>query len=89
MAKTEINRQHIEAGLKILISLKGQGSNRDLFKQLYDREPTSQSELNAFTNRIRVGRGNPGLDFLGLFVEKYPELRDMTLGEFLGINDEQ
>lgn len=83
--KKEENREHIENGLAVLQKLKGKGSNRDLFVAVYGREPASQSELNTFSNRLQPGRGNPGLDFLGKFVETHSELQAMTLAEFFKV----
>ncbi|KZN50020.1 hypothetical protein [Pseudoalteromonas luteoviolacea] len=85
--KKETDRRHIEAGLSVLTSLKGDAGNRVLFRQVYGREPDSQSELNTFSNRLQPGRGNPGLDFLGKFVEAYPELAKMSLGEFFRVKE--
>ncbi len=84
--KTDTDRTHIEAGLNKLLGLKQSGeSDRDVFKKVMKREPKSQSELNSFSNRLKIYRGNPGLDFLGKFAEAYPEIRNMTVGDFLGI----
>jgi len=84
--KKEIDRSHIEAGLNKLVSLKKPGeSDRDVFRKVMKREPESQSELNSFSNRLKVYRGNPSIDFIGKFAEAYPEIRDMTIGEFLNI----
>ncbi len=84
--KTDTDRTHIEAGLNKLLGLKQPGeSDRDVFRKVFKREPKSQSELNTFSNRLKLYRGNPGLDFIGKFAEAYPEIRDMTVGDFLGV----
>lgn len=84
--KKDVDRTHIEAGLNTLVSLKQAGeSDCDVFRKVMKREPESQSELNTFSNRLKIYRGNPGLDFVGKFAEAYSEIRDMTLGEFLNI----
>ncbi|TMP23794.1 hypothetical protein [Pseudoalteromonas ruthenica] len=85
--KLSTDRTHIEAGLTTLKALKRQGeSDRALFVKVIGREPRDQSELNTFSNRLNLKRGNPGLDFLGMFAKAYPEIRDMTIGELLGID---
>lgn len=85
--KTDTDRKHIEAGLNKLLGLKQPGeSDRDVFRKVFKREPKGQSELNTFSNRLKIYRGNPGLDFIGKFAAAYPEIRDMTLGDFLGVN---
>ena len=84
--KKNTDRSHIEAGIGKLVGLKKtKESDRDVFRKVFGREPDSQSELNTFSNRLKVYRGNPGLDFIGKFAEAYPEIRDMTIGDFLGI----
>jgi hypothetical protein len=84
--KTDTDRTHIEAGLNKLLGLKKPGeSDRDVFRKVFKREPKGQSELNTFSNRLKLYRGNPGLDFIGKFAEAYPEIRDMPVGDFLGI----
>lgn len=84
--KTDTDRTHIEAGLSKLVGLKQpKESDRDVFRKVFNREPKTQSELNTFSNRLKVYRANPGLDFIGKFAEAYPEIRDMTVGDFLGI----
>ncbi|KTG21994.1 hypothetical protein AUR67_00510 [Pseudoalteromonas sp. XI10] len=86
--KIENDRTYIEAGLNALIRMKQPGeSHRDVFTKVMGREPESQSELNTFSNRLKIYRGNPGLDFIGKFASAYPELRNMTVGQLLGIDE--
>ncbi|WP_339145136.1 hypothetical protein [Pseudoalteromonas galatheae] len=82
--KTDNNREHIDMALHHLQQLKQPNeSYRDIFVRVMGRQPKDQSEINTFTNRFK--RGNPGSDFIGRVAEAYPEIRDMTIGEFLGI----
>ena len=82
--KIDDDRTHINAGLLSLQSVKGADATyRDMFIKVMGRQPKGQGEINQFTNRVK--RGNPGLDFLGKVAKAYPEIRDMSIGEFLGV----
>ena len=88
--KTDEDDQVRIAGIKKLASLKEvEGNYRGLFRKLYGREPINSKELNTFSNRFQVNRGNPVLSFLGLCVSKYPELQKMTLGDFFEIKEDE
>lgn len=79
-------RIYVENALKRLNALKKKGvTYRDMFIKINGREPSGKSELHTFTNRFK--RGNPGCDFLGRVASAYPEIRDMTIGELLGVEE--
>ena len=80
--------RYIEAAINSILKMKQEGeSNRDLFVRIYNRPPNSQSELNTFTNRLRVDRANPSAAFIGEVVAAHEELKSMAMGEFFGLED--
>ncbi len=81
--KTEVGGQFIEAATA---AIKAAGPLRELYIAIHGHQP-SKVELQRFINRLNPARSNPGTDMLGLCVQNLPELHDMTLKEFFGIDD--
>ncbi|MBH9739983.1 hypothetical protein CJ419_09595 [Vibrio navarrensis] len=65
-------------------NIKSQGTVKELYKAIHGREG-DKYEIQILTNRLNANRSNPGADILGLCVENLPELHDMKLSEFFGI----
>lgn len=87
MTKTEkeLGGQYVRNGLRTITK---HINYQSLYVAIHGDRPTRQ-QLQRFRNRFAEGRGNPGCDMLGLIAQHVPELRDMTLGEFLGVQGQQ
>lgn len=58
---------------------------RELYIALYDTEPDRQA-LQQFRNRLNANRSNPGAGMLGRCLAQLPQLHDMTVKEFFGLD---
>lgn len=66
-------------------AIKKDSSPREYFNSIFGFDP-DRIQLQKFTNRLNPARSNPGTDLLGICVEHSKSLRDMTLGEFFGLD---
>jgi len=79
--KSQLKQKHINA---VTTNIKEAMDVKDLYFLIYGKEP-EKNELQTFTNRLNPARSNPGTEFLGLCIEHIPELHNMTLAQFFGI----
>lgn len=80
--RTEREQHYI---LSATNKIKSVALPRDIYIALYGSDPTIL-QLQMFRNRINGYRSNPSAALLGRCVEALPELHDVTLSEFFGIN---
>ncbi|MDI4653149.1 MAG: hypothetical protein ACPGTQ_11185 [Colwellia sp.] len=79
--KEDFGKHFIERACQ---QIKEIGKAKELYRKVYGMDGTD-SEVQAFINRLNANRANPGLDYIGWLVERLPELQEKTLGEFFGI----
>lgn len=80
--KREADRQYVIA---VTEAIKQHTTMRKLYVSIHGSEPDT-NELQRFSNRLNPTRSNPSADMLGLCVANIPELHEMTLREFFGID---
>lgn len=80
--KLEASDQYKQAAMA---AIKNAMPLRQLYTSIHGQEPT-RAELQRLANRLNAARSNPGTDMLGLCVQHIPELHNVTLKEFFGID---
>lgn len=80
--KIEEAHHFIEA---VTLNIKSTIEFKDLYFKMHGVKG-SKAEVQQLANRLNANRSNPGADFIGLCVEQIPELHNMTIAEFFGID---
>jgi len=83
----------IEAGdryrLEAMTKIQESSDTRALYIAIHGGDPApTRDDLQRFRNRLNPARSNPGLDMVGLCIQHLPELQNMTLADFFGIDTE-
>ncbi|WP_459782162.1 hypothetical protein [Photobacterium sp. R1] len=82
MAKENDGQRYIVSATN---AIKAQGPIKELYRAIYKVEG-SKTEVQRLTNRLNPERSNPGADFLGLVIAHLPELHEMSVAEFFGLD---
>lgn len=65
-------------------TLKSGITGAELYRRIYGKDGTKK-DIQVLINRLNPNRSNPGQDITGRIIEVRPELHDMTLADFFGI----